>query len=150
MESSFHLFGNCCTTVLDLHDCTLALILHKNHSMQGNFTYFLFSWCLTSYIYLIAKIYVVYLFIYLYICKFLLSISLWFPVLIILTNVVFFPPSAFLRLMLWHHQSPRGWRWKKAKNMLQKRKSCTPSTSLFDWQKILILSKKKSSNGTDS
>lgn len=53
--------------------------------------------------------------------------------------------AAFLKPALPHHQTWEGKRQKKAKNMFQKRKTCTPCTSLSDWQKknTPVLSKNK-------
>lgn len=44
----------------------------------------------------------------------------------------FFPPSAFLKPTLRHHRTLRGWIQEKAKNTSQKKRSCTPNTSLSD------------------
>lgn len=45
----------------------------------------------------------------------------------------FFPPSAFLRPQ--PHLNQGEWRQQTAKNMFQKKKICTLSISLSDWQK---------------
>lgn len=65
------------------------------------------------------------------------------PTLLIVFSPLFFDgrclfvflPSAFLKPTLRHHPTPGGRRKRKAKNILQKRKSCTLSTSLSDRQK---------------